>query len=156
MDEESEGNIDDLFEQLKDSGNEREKAGLAESYLDLFHELSYDFACNKFDDVEYLYTLVEKIEILKGAVSWSLRTQAYSMQMDQAETNADSAAVISNGHLAIEALYNQLTEGEEKKQFIYQNLAHYYYTLLNYLPDKAVEYWKNLFIIVKNLFWKML
>ncbi|HWZ23589.1 MAG TPA: hypothetical protein VNW06_13090 [Cytophagaceae bacterium] len=144
MEEEfEESNIDDLFERLKDSDSAQEKADLAESYHDLFNEMSYDFACDKFDDVEYLYTIVEKIEILKGVVSWSLRAHAYSMQMDQAEKNQDIASVISNGHLAIDALYNQLTEGEENKQFIYQNLSHYYYTLSNYLPDKAVEYWEK-------------
>jgi hypothetical protein len=144
MDNESE-NIDELFERCKVSGTWQEKENLAEAYLDIFNEMCYDFACSKLteDGIQELYPVVEKIEWLKGSNEWSLRAQTYHILMEDAEMREDNLSVIKNGQLAIEALSKQLEQGAEEKYIVYQSLSYCYYTLIPYLAEDAVLYWKK-------------
>lgn len=143
--------IEDLYEQYKDTGTAAQKAELAEKYLDLFSELSYDFACGKLteDGVELLLPIVEKIEVLQQTISWSLRAQVHELLMENAEANEDPERVIKHGKLAIEAAMNQLSEEEDKQQIYYERISFCYSSLMDYIPLEADELWEKSLQFIK-------
>lgn len=143
--------IEALYEQYKNTGTAQQKAELAEKYLDLFSELSYDFACGKLteDGVELLLPIVEKIEVLQETISWSLRAQVHELLMEDAEVHENSARVIEHGKLSIEAALNQLAEAEGKQQIYYEKISFCYYTLLGHLPEEAGELWEKSLQFIK-------
>ena len=138
-------NIDDQFEQYKDSDDWEKRTDLAEAYLNIFYEMCYDFACDKLpeDGVEELMPLVERIEVLRGNTSWSLRANVYHILMEQAENQDDMQAIIMNGELSVDSLFRQLKEEKETKHLVYGSLSMTYYTLMRHVPEEAVVYWKK-------------
>jgi len=143
---------DQLFERYKHNGTQAQKEALAENYLDLFHELCYDYACGKLlpDGVQLLPEIVEKIEVLKDLTDWSLRAQAFEILMEDAEEREETEAVIKNGHLAIEASRRYVAEQGEYKQIYLNKISFCYYTLISYEPQAIDEYWMRSLEYSKN------
>lgn len=134
-----------LFEQYKISSTDEQKAELASLYEDSLYELQYDFSCGKLgeDGVELLMYIVEKIEFLRGTISWELRAQTYTILMSQAEDDGNHLAVISNGQLAIDCLLHLSETEQEDNSYRNHALANVHYTLVSYVIEDPIEHWKK-------------
>ncbi|MEH0155572.1 hypothetical protein V6R21_15605 [Limibacter armeniacum] len=68
VDEEDPSKLDKLFEKLHKEGSPEEKGILADGYLSHFSQCHYDYMCNKFNNLDWIWEMmdwIEKVKLLK-------------------------------------------------------------------------------------------
>ncbi|MBT30154.1 MAG: hypothetical protein CMO01_10890 [Thalassobius sp.] len=65
VDEENTFALDQLFDKLSVNGTEEEKKILAEGYLSNFAQCQYDYMCGKFNDIDWIWELIDWLEKVK-------------------------------------------------------------------------------------------